>query len=223
MRELRLRMPRSAFAALGVDNLLELWDDCDDISLRSISCRGCSGTVMLEVDAPLETDRFEALDYVTSIDLVGHAPDHFEYLLGVELPRCQEPLDECTGEFFVDGPLRMTDGGLTFTAVATQDALEHLATAFAFDAGVGEWEVLHASEYTGRRTRLAGLTERQREILTAAFERDYFEVPRGVTAEELAAEFELDKSTVLEHLRRAERNLLANVFNRDREAFGVRS
>lgn len=47
------------------------------------------------------------------------------------------------------------------------------------------------------------LTDRQMAVLTAAVERGYFNVPREATLEDLAVEFDLEKSTVGEHLRRA--------------------
>lgn len=220
LRELRLRLPREIFAAFGVGELLDLWDDCGDVRLRSVSCDGAAGTVMLEVDDSLAVEPFESLDYVETFELVGRAPEYYEYLLRLELPRCRAQLDERAGEFFIDGPLRLTESGLTFTAVATQEALERVGAPDEVDGAMVGWEVLRIGEYTGRRRQLEGLTERQLEVLTAAFEQDYFDVPRGVSADELAAQFDLDKSTVLEHLRRAQRNLLAGVFGRSRAERG---
>lgn len=215
LRELRLQLSQSALAALGVEELRSLQDECAYVRIRSLSCRRCSGTAMVEVDEPVEADRFEDLDYVHSFDLVGRGPDRLECLLRTELPRCQEPLDDQDGEFYVDGPLYLDDDGLPFTAVATQEALAQLESVF----GAGEdfstqLDVLCIGEYTGQTNHVEALTERQREVLTTAFERDYFDVPRGVTATELAAEFDLHTSTVLEHLRRVERNLLAITLER---------
>jgi len=39
----------------------------------------------------------------------------------------------------------------------------------------------------------------------------YYEVPKQVSSEEIAAELDLDPSTVAEHLQRAERNLLGQL------------
>ncbi len=54
---------------------------------------------------------------------------------------------------------------------------------------------------------LSSLTERQASVLTAAHELGYYEIPRRVTTTELAAEFDIDRRTVEEHLRRAENKL----------------
>jgi len=55
------------------------------------------------------------------------------------------------------------------------------------------------------------LTERQRELARAAAERDYFE-PGGPTAETVAAELGITKSTLSEHLRTVQRELFDQLF-----------
>lgn len=63
--------------------------------------------------------------------------------------------------------------------------------------------------YTGTREPLDELTDRQREVVRTAYDVGYFEVPGEASAEAIAAELDLGQSTVVEHLQRAERNLLA--------------
>lgn len=54
---------------------------------------------------------------------------------------------------------------------------------------------------------VAVLTDRQREVLTAAVERGYYEVPREVTLEELAESVDVSHQALSECLRRAQENL----------------
>lgn len=56
------------------------------------------------------------------------------------------------------------------------------------------------------------LTDRQFEILRLAFERGYFDRPRGANATDLAEELDISPSTVTEHLHTAQRKLLDEVF-----------
>jgi hypothetical protein len=53
------------------------------------------------------------------------------------------------------------------------------------------------------------LTERQETVLQTAYFADYFESPRGSTAEEVAASLDIAGSTLLHHLRAGQRKLLA--------------
>jgi len=56
------------------------------------------------------------------------------------------------------------------------------------------------------------VTPAQEAALRAALEAGYFEVPRAVTAAEVAAELDIGKSAFLERLRRGQGALLAQVF-----------
>ena len=69
-------------------------------------------------------------------------------------------------------------------------------------------------ESDGERSPLSPLTDRQREVLRAAYLSGYYDWPRETTAEELADSLGIASPTLHEHLRRAERNLLAGVLDR---------
>ena len=56
------------------------------------------------------------------------------------------------------------------------------------------------------------LTDRQHEILTAAYHGGYYETPRGVTGKDLAESFGISSPTVYNHLQAAHRTLLAAIF-----------
>lgn len=58
------------------------------------------------------------------------------------------------------------------------------------------------------------LTDRQFEVLKAAFESGYYDWPRGRTGKALAAELDISPSTFSEHLSTAERTLLSLLFER---------
>lgn len=57
------------------------------------------------------------------------------------------------------------------------------------------------------------LTDRQRELLQAAFEAGYYSWPRECTGEELAETFDISSATFSEHIHAAERNLLCALFD----------
>lgn len=57
------------------------------------------------------------------------------------------------------------------------------------------------------------LTDRQREILEAAFEAGYYDWPRECTGTDVAAELGITSATFSEHIHAAERNLLSAIFD----------
>ena len=60
---------------------------------------------------------------------------------------------------------------------------------------------------------LSQLTEKQRKVLIAAYNAGYYDVPRKTTSEELAKSLNLGDSTVVEHLRKAERKLISRLLD----------
>ncbi|RKD89152.1 helix-turn-helix domain-containing protein [Halopiger aswanensis] len=62
------------------------------------------------------------------------------------------------------------------------------------------------------------LTEEQREILLLAYESGYFDVPRGITQDDLAEQLDVTDSAVSQKLRRAIATLIAATVETDRTA-----
>jgi DNA-binding CsgD family transcriptional regulator len=95
----------------------------------------------------------------------------------------------------------------------------------AVDATVTETD-LAAREETVRNTESVEafrdglderLTERQRTVLRTAYLSEYFASPRGSTSAEVAETLDIAGSTMLHHLRRAERKLVDAFFESERE------
>jgi predicted DNA binding protein len=51
---------------------------------------------------------------------------------------------------------------------------------------------------------LSVLTDKQREIMTAAYRYGYYDIPKRISSEQLSEKVNLSKPTLLEHLRKAE-------------------
>jgi hypothetical protein len=70
---------------------------------------------------------------------------------------------------------------------------------------------------------LGALTERQREVLGAAYEHGYFEHPRGGNAADVADSLGISVPTFTEHLAAAQRNLLDELLDSRRRSAAVSS
>ncbi|WP_254862650.1 helix-turn-helix domain-containing protein [Halovivax gelatinilyticus] len=64
----------------------------------------------------------------------------------------------------------------------------------------------------GETPTCLGLTDKQQELLTVAYEEGYFDVPRGISQDELAAKLGVSKSAISQRLRRAMTELCASSF-----------
>lgn len=61
---------------------------------------------------------------------------------------------------------------------------------------------------------LESLTEKQRAVLSLAFNHGYYDMPRKISSQELAKKLGLRGSTLIEHRRKAERRLIAGILNK---------
>lgn len=95
-------------------------------------------------------------------------------------------------------------------AAALDPVLEALTTQFE-DAVVREFTTNPTDP--DRADPLSELTNRQREVLEAAYHSGYFEKPRRQNASEVAEGLDIARPTYDEVLRAAQRNLLADVFD----------
>nr|MDQ3853344.1 helix-turn-helix domain-containing protein [Thermoproteota archaeon] len=58
---------------------------------------------------------------------------------------------------------------------------------------------------------LSKLTSRQRQMLLTAYALGYYDVPRRISSDDLSRHLNVDKSTIVEHLRKAERKLMGSI------------
>jgi DNA-binding CsgD family transcriptional regulator len=146
------------------------------------------------IDADV-TDGSEGLAY-----LHVEANDTVESLLRILLEN----------EIVIDPPIDcLPDGSVRVTLVGRSDAIRR-----AVDSVPGHLTMTLESlgDYQPESSQLvARLTERQREILEAAVELGYYEVPRRTTHDEIATEVGLSAGTVGEHLRKVEGKVLSTL------------
>ncbi len=68
-----------------------------------------------------------------------------------------------------------------------------------------------ASVDTKGESPLSKLTAKQRQTLLTAFALGYYDVPRRISSEDLSRHLNADKSTIVEHLRKAQRKLIDGI------------
>jgi len=115
--------------------------------------------------------------------------------------------------FVHEAPVRVHDGREYWPVIDTEerdgleDRLESLREEK--DADVSVTKVASVADPRHHVVhQQSKLSNRQREVLELACRRNYYAWPRGTTTRELAEELGISKTTVLEHLRKAEAKLL---------------
>jgi predicted DNA binding protein len=100
-------------------------------------------------------------------------------------------------------PIIIRDGWLSSELTASQEQLSELSTALA--AADIPYEII---SFTQSYNESGLLTERQREFITEAVERGYYDSPRGCTLIELAETFGINQSAASGVLHRAEGRII---------------
>ncbi|WP_226038992.1 bacterio-opsin activator domain-containing protein [Natrinema sp. DC36] len=114
--------------------------------------------------------------------------------------------DGGTGRIVAEVPRR-------YDAVSITDAFLERVPEAEFAAKRETTELRTPFSRTGFRGELRSrLTERQREVLEAAFEAGYYDWPRECSGEAVATELGISSPTFSEHIHAAERKLLTMVF-----------
>lgn len=153
-------------------------------------------------------DREDVIDYDVSGDREGLAYIHFRPNETVErlLALVQN------NEIVLQTPIDCVDGGgfrvtLVGDDATIGDVVDSIPGPLSVSLeGIGEY-------HPDSEQLFSVLTARQQEILDAAVEMGYYEVPREATHEDIAAEVGVSAGTVGEHLRKVEGKVLSSLVN----------
>ena len=116
--------------------------------------------------------------------------------------------------FVHSAPVRIENGreewhvGFAGERSEIQDALQSVREQAGAEVSIDSITASDANGRSPRDQRLDTLTTTQRKVFEHARESGYYEWPRGTSTRELAADLDVSKTTLLEHLRKAESKLL---------------
>jgi predicted DNA binding protein len=116
--------------------------------------------------------------------------------------------------FVHSAPVRIEDGREEWQVCfvgehsGIRESLDAVREATGAEVNIESMSSSGGGRKTAREHRLDTLTTTQREVYEHAREQGYYEWPRGTSTRELADDLEVSKTTMLEHLRKAESKLL---------------
>jgi hypothetical protein len=206
MREAVISLSDPELNALGLDELVSVFQTAGLRDLEEFACYGNGAVVQVEVEESIEVAELRDFEYVDRVERIDDQGDTELYLVAFTTPALSEDIADHAEEMVGTCDPDLGVDGVTMSYVGPQDAIRGAVDEYQ-TAGVSP-DLRQLGAYTGREQPLDALTDRQQEVIQTAFEMGYYEVPRSVSTQDLAEELELDSSTVAEHLQRAERNLL---------------
>ena len=210
MREADLAVGDDELSAMGIGQLIELSRAAGIVDLEELACHGNGAIVRVVLEERFDEDRLDGLPYVEDWEHLASKREGEVYLVAFTAPGLPEDLGDRADALVGTCDPTMDADGTSLSLVGDQPDIAAAIEAYQ-DAGIRP-ELRRLKGYDGGDHPLDALTDRQREIVATARSMGYYEVPRQVSVDDIAAEFDLDPSTVAEHLQRAERNLIDGLF-----------
>ena len=107
-------------------------------------------------------------------------------------------------------PSLVSEDKIVVSFIGTQKSI--MAFVEMTKANVGEITNMSFQRATyEKQDILSILTEKQRSIMTVAHKHGYYSIPREISSEKLAEKVNLSKSTLMEHLRKAETRIIEEI------------
>lgn len=209
MREANVTVSDSGFDAMGIEELVSLGREAGIRDLQELACHGTGAVVQVEVESRYDEEGLSALTCVDQWEHVTETDGGHLYVIAFTAPELPDSLAEQAEDLIGTCDPELGDGNATMSLVGPQETIS--GTIGEYEAAGISPDLRKLGSYEGRDEPVDALTDRQREVIRTAFEMGYYEVPREVSTEQVAAELDLDASTVAEHLQRAERNVLSRV------------
>lgn len=207
MREAIVSLTDEELEAMGLGDLISLWQQAGVAGFEEVACHANGAIVEIELENLLDPNRLTQLDAVDNWELVAEKDDTVLYLVEFTAPALPDNLSE-PGEDLVGSCNPTVDAdGTTMSLVGSQETIRSVLEAYE-QSGLRP-ELHKLGQYEGSSAPLDSLTERQMEVLQTAYRMGFYDVPRDVSTDDVAAQLGVDSSTVVEIIQRAERNLLA--------------
>ena len=208
MREARVTIGDSEFETMGIEGLVSLCREAGIRDFEELVCRGVGAIVQVEVETRIDEERLSSLECVDRWEHVAEVDEAHLYVIAFTAPELPEDLADEMDDLVGTCDPDVDDRGATMSLVGPQKAIAETVSKYE-TAGVSP-DLRQLDAYEGRERPIDELTNRQREVIQTAYDEGYYEVPREVTTGDIAAELDVDPSTIAEHLQRAERNLLSH-------------
>ncbi|MFT4946869.1 MAG: hypothetical protein ACI8TL_001106 [Natronomonas sp.] len=210
MREASVSLGDEGLDAMGIGELLGLSRERGIREFTELACHGNGAVVQIELDAPYDEHRLRSLDCVDTWEYVAETDGGHLYVIAFTAPELTEAVTEQAEDLVGTCDPKIEDSGGTVSLVGPQESIA--GTIREYESAGASPDLRKLTPYEGPDDPTDKLTDRQEEVIRTAFEMGYYDVPRTVSTAEVAATLGLDDSTVAEHLQRAERNLLSQLF-----------
>ena len=210
MRRAVVEMPLRDLEKLGGTNLPDQVSSCEIIHFFACDSRGCAGIARVSLKKKgTDLEDLDRSSGFSRLECLSKAEESYVVYYECEPMNCTTRGEQWP-RVYIGLPTEFGDGRAKMTYFGNAAEIKKLFK-FLEKLSVRTRVLSLTDETLDPNSPMMSLTEKQRHILTAAYKVGYYDVPRRVDSAKVARALELDKSTVVEHLRKAEKRLLKQV------------
>lgn len=145
------------------------------------------------------------------LDILEITGDKYTCMMKVNVPKSNQKLLRMFDfELIYDIPTIISLERLTYSVIGEEKNLRKFLKLLKLIGSV-EKVIYKNADYRGIGISQA-LTEKQNNILNNAVDWGYYEYPRKISTDELAKRLKISRTTLVEHLRKAENRVMQKVF-----------
>lgn len=169
--------------------------------------------IVMEEDQPLNHIKFSK--YYEILEIIEK--NYCEYTCMVKVsspPYFSKFLELMDLEIIWQGPIIMNKDYMTFKCIGSTSSLDKVIRLFKLMGNITQISYSDATYNNKNNKIISDLTFKEKEVLLMAIESGYYEYPRKINGTELARKINSTKSTVIEHLRKAENKVMISAVNK---------
>lgn len=170
------------------------------------------GVCKIVMDEDKSINQLKLSKYYEIMEVIEKNDDEYICMVKVSTPPYfSKFLELMELEIIWQGPIIMNTNFMTFNCLGSSSSLKRVLNLFKIMGTITQIS-FNDAEYDNHKI-LFDLTQKEEEVLLTAIHNGYYEYPRKINATELANIIKTSKSTVIEHLRKAENKVMLSAIN----------
>ena len=214
MRKVLLRWKSSSLSgAKGLNEIIEICDRLEVLGHLSVNDGGVVQLVEIELKEGKSIDQFSNLEF---FEIIEQLEENEDGILVTML--CTHPLARSAIELsniHIQPPYGIDrERGMELRIIGLSSSIRRFVALIRIALPPDSISILSINGEEQANSWKGVLTNRQREVLTHAIKRGFYNLTRDITLKELAKEMGMARSTYGEHIRRSESEIMKNILDK---------
>ena len=214
MRKVLLRWKTPSLSrAKGLNEIIEICDRIEVLGHLSVNEEGVIQLVEIKLREGKSIDLFSTLEHFEIIEQLEENEDGILVTMLCTHPMARSAID--LSNIHIQPPYGIDrEKGMELRIIGLSSSIRRFVALIRLALPPDSISILSINEEEQSNSWKGVLTNRQREVLTHAINRGFYNLTRDVTLKELAEEMGMARSTYGEHIRRSESEIMKNLLDK---------